>query len=218
MDDLAFPEDAVPLIEPVEADDLVPFLRSNPVQELMSGRTDFAQATRAKSYVGQACQWRDRRLVRLSGRLPLGESEFTFVLCHELAHHVVGLSDKHNGDRRQECMGLVREAGDRSLLCQRRVGQALDMLRYGAVTTFRGWPERAREIERAKKARRIAARAELVDMGVEPGAMVRYRLRDTIYRAQVIRVNRCTVGVGKPGSEKVLRRVPFARVVGVSDD
>lgn len=215
MDDLAFPDNAVPLIEPVEADKLIPFLRSEPVQELMGERTDFAQATRAKSYIGQACRWRGQRLVRLSGLLPLEESEFTFILCHELAHHVAGLLDNHSDQWRRECMALVREAGDLELLSMRRVAQAVDMLRYGAVSKFRGWPERAREIKRAKKARRMAARAELVQMGVEPGAIIRYRLGDSVYRAQVIRINRCTVSVGKSGSDEVLRRVAFEAVVGV---
>jgi Fe2+ transport system protein FeoA len=216
MADTVSCECIVPLIETAEVMSIADFLRSEPVQRLMAGRTDFAEVTRAKSYIGQACLWRDRRLVRLSGLLPLEESEFTFVLCHELAHHVAGLLDKHSDQWRRECLALVREAGDLRLLPGRRVAQAVDMLRYGPVGMFRGWPERVRQIKRAKKARRIAVRAELVDMGVEPGAMVRYRLRDTVYRAQVIRVNRCTVSVGKQESDEVLRRVPFERVVGLS--
>lgn len=55
-------------------------------------------------------------------------------------------------------------------------------------------------------------------MGVAPGAMIHYRHRDTVYRTQVIRLNRCTVSVGKPGGDKVLRRVPFERVLGVCDE
>lgn len=150
LDDLAFPDDAVPLIEPVHAEDLVPFLRSQPMQELMGGRTDFAQATRAKSYLAQACFWRGRRLIRVSANPELSTSELTFVLCHELAHHMVGLTEKHSDEWRRECMQLVREAGELGLLSGRRVAQAVDMLRYGPVSKFRGWPERAREIKHAK--------------------------------------------------------------------
>lgn len=178
MADKVLCECIVPLIETAEAMSIADFLRSEPAQELMSGRTDFAEVTRAKSYIGQACLWRDRRLVRLSGLLPLDESEFTFVLCHELAHHVAGLLDKHSDQWRRECLALIREAGDLGLLPGRRVAQAVDMLRYGPVAKFLGWPERARPIKRAKKARRIAGRAGLVDMGVEPGAIIRYRVRN----------------------------------------
>ena len=52
-------------------------------------------------------------------------------------------------------------------------------------------------------------------MGVEPDAQITLRHRGSIYRGEIIRVNRATVSVGRPGNREVLARVPFVRVRGV---
>jgi len=209
----------VKVIDEAGAPDLADFMRSPAVQDLMVERADLLCLVRAKSYGGRAClstDGRGSRWVRLAADLGLDRSELVFLLCHELAHHAAGLRELHSDRWRQACADLVREAGQLGLLSDRRVRQGVDMAVNGRATTFRGWPERARQYEADRKRLLTAAKDNLLRMGVKPGVEITFGYRRRTYRGEVIRVNRRTVSVGEPGGDRTLFRVPFERVIAVA--
>lgn len=209
---------AIPVIERVDSDGLASFLRSEGVQSLMAGLVDLVEIKRVTSYIGQASARNGIRRIRISVQPALDESEITFIVCHELAHHAAGLQEQHGERWRLECLKLVDRAGELGLLSSTRVTQARQMVMHGAASKFRGWPERAREVRAKRKARRSAARAEAVAAGVRPGTIVHFRYRGRLWRGEVVRVNRVTVSVGEPGGDRTLLRVPFTRLLHVETD
>lgn len=209
------PEPEVPVIEHFYSDGLYTFLRSDPVQQLMAGRVDLVEIKRVKSYVGQASIRGGVRRIQMSMLPDLDESELAFILCHELAHHVAGVTERHSERWRRECVTLVAEAGELGLLSDARVEQATQMVLHGAASKFRGWPEEARKRRQEREDRREAEREAAVAKGVEPGALVFFRYRGSLWRGEVIRVNQTTVSVGEIGGDRTVLRVPFARLLDV---
>jgi predicted Zn-dependent protease len=145
----------------------------------------------------------------------LDNSELAFILCHELAHHVAGVTEKHSERWRRECVLLVEEAGELGLLSHVRVKQATEMVLHGAASKFRGWPAQARKLKQKREDRREAEREAAVSAGVKPGALVFFRYRDSLWRGEVIRINQTTVSVGEIGGDRTILRVPFARLLEV---
>ncbi len=193
-------------------DELLDFLDSDPVQALIAGRVDHIQLTGAKSYAGQASLRNGLRLMRLSVYHQLDLDEMAFVICHELAHHEVGVEDAHSDDWREMCAELAREAGRLNLLPPKRVEQAVHLALEGAATRFRGWPEQARKVLEKREDVRAQNREKLIESGLRVGGEIGFEYRGRKVRGEVIRINRTTVSVGEPGGDRTLVRVPFDRV------
>lgn len=113
---------------------------------------------------------------------------------------------------------MVSEAGELGLLNDEQVLQAARQILFGPAGVFRGRPEKARRREGERQRLPATARDKLRGMGVKPGVEILYRFRQHARRAEVIRVNRRTVSVGRPGGDEVLRRVRIERVPGVCDE
>jgi len=208
----------VPVIELVHGGALAKHLRSEAVQGLMSGRVDFVEIKCVKSYIGQASLQDGLRRIRFSVHPPVDEETLSFIICHELAHHVVGPREKHSDAWREACAELVREAGERGLLSAERVEQALAMTLNGSATKFQGWPDQAQEQRAVRERHRESRLDQLREAGLCCGGQVYFRYRGTLYHAEVMRVNQTTVSVGAPGSGQISLRVPFGRVLGVKQD
>ena len=207
----------VPVIERVHGGELTRRLRSAPMQQLMDGRVDFVEVKYVKSYIGQASMHGSFRLIRMSVRPELEEDALAFILCHELAHHEVGVKRRHCDEWRETCAALVREAGELGLLSEKRVAQAVAMVLDGTATVFRGWPEEAREAEAQREEHREEMLESLRERGLKVGAQVVFRYRGKFVRAEVMRINKVTVSVGEIGSDRTSLRVPFGRVLDVRD-
>jgi len=208
----------VPVIERVAGGALAKHLRSEAVQELMSGRVDAIEVKCVRGYIGQASMYAGLRLVRMSVHPPLEEEALTFIICHELAHHVVGPRQRHSGAWREACAELVREAGERGLLSEQRVAQGVAMVLDGTATKFRGWPEEAEEQLSRRDEHRATRLEQLREQGLRRGGQVVFRYQGELFHAEVMRVNQATVSVGPPGSGQTTLRVPFDRVLGIKPD
>jgi len=191
---------------------LYEFLRSEPVQTLMDGRVDIVQITAAKTYAGQASMRSGLRLIRFSMRHDLPDDAAAFILCHELAHHEVGLREQHSDAWREKCAELAREAGGLGLLSKKRVKEAVQLALDGAATKFRGWPAQAAKFEEQREAAREKMRRQLIQAGVRVGGQIGFEYRGKPVRGEVIRINETTISVGAKGGERTLMRVPFSRV------
>jgi hypothetical protein len=202
----------VPVVSRIRSDGLHDFLHSPPVQALMADRVDLVQITAAKSYAGQASIRDGLSLIRLSVRHGLADDEMAFILCHELAHHEVGVTQRHSNAWRLACAELVREAGKLGLLPKKRVKQGIRMAEDGTATKFRGWPEQARKFVEKRDEALAQARETLIKAGVRVGGQIGFEYRGRAMRGEVIRINRTTISVGEAGGERTLMRVPFHRV------
>ncbi len=208
----------IPVIERVAGGDLTRLLRSESVQRLMHDRVDLVEVKCVKSYIGKAAMRSGVRVIRMSVQPALEDDARTFVLCHELAHHVVGIEQQHCDLWREECAKLVREAGTLNLLSAERVAEGVEMVINGTATRFRGWPEEAREHLKRREERREAQLEELRQDGLAVGSHVVFRYHGKFVEAEVMRVNRVTVSVGPPGSAQTTLRVPLSRVLQVLAD
>ncbi len=200
------------------SDELHDFVCSEPMQELLADRVNRVHLTTAKTYAGRAVCSNGERQIRLSKRHGLELDEMTFIICHELAHHEVGLEQQHSDEWREACAELVREAGRLGLLSKRRVKQAVKLALHHPATSFRGWPKQARRFEEERDAARERIREELIEAGLQVGGMVGFDYRGSPWHGEVIRINRATVSVGEPGGERTLLRVPFARITRIYVD
>jgi len=208
----------VPVFDGAESEQLARLARCDRMQQLMAGRTDWVRIVRVSSYGAKAFAPEGKlsfRWMRLNAACELEDTEWTVVICHELAHLTAGLEHHHNGHFRATWQELVSEAADLGLLTEEREAQATRMVLVGAASVFRGWPENARRRGAEHEEQLAAIRNELTEMGVAPGVQIVYRYGHGARRAFVIRVNGRTVSVGQPGSGEVLRRVPLNRVLGV---
>ncbi len=205
---------------PLAPDEVGEFLTRPTVQKLYEGRLERIELTRVRSYVGKALVRKGRppqRVVRLARNHGLTETELIFVLCHEVAHHVAGVVERHSDLWREACAELVREAGELGLLPEYRVQQGVEMVLNGSASKFRGWPERAEKAEQQRKERRAEILERLQARGLQPGARVRFIYRRRVHIGEVVRVNRVTVSVGEVGGGRTILRVPFGRIIGVTD-
>ncbi|MFW5868972.1 MAG: hypothetical protein ACOCX2_14200 [Armatimonadota bacterium] len=212
MSDRKRPRSEVPVIERYYSDGLYEFLRSDRVQRLMADRVDVVQITAAKTYAGQASMHHGQRLIRISMRHDLEDDAMAFVICHELAHHEVGLREQHSDAWRVRCAELAREAGKLGLLSEKRVKEAMRLALDGSATKFRGWPAQAAKFEEQREAAQAKMKQQLVEAGVRVGGQIGFEYRGKPVRGEVIRINSTTISVGEPGGDRTLMRVPFARV------
>ncbi|MGI5819207.1 MAG: SprT-like domain-containing protein [Armatimonadota bacterium] len=203
---------SVPIIERAYCDGLWELMRSEPMQRLLADRVDVVEITAAKTYAGRASMRRGRRLIRLSMRHRLQNDEMAFIICHELAHHEVGLGQQHSDEWREACAELAREAGELGLLSRRRVKEAVRLALDGTATMFRGWPAQAQKFEEDREAAQAKLRAQLIEAGVRVGGMIGFEYRGRPVRGEVIRINTTTISVGEKGGDRTLMRVPFSRV------
>lgn len=197
---------------------LYDLVSSEPMQKLLVGRVDAVQITSAKTYVGRASRRNGVRLIRLSELHRLKDDEMTFIICHELAHHEVGVEEQHSDGWRETCAALAREAGELGLLSKRRVKQAVTLALHHPATSFRGWPKQAQRFEEKRDAAREEIRERLVEAGLRVGGLVGFEYRGRPWRGEVLRVNKATVSVGAPGDDSTLLRVPFGRITSICDD
>lgn len=207
----------VPVIRRVRDGELTPRLLSEPMQQLMDGRVDYVEVKCVKSYIGQASMNGPLRRIRMSIRPPLGDDALAFIICHELAHHEVGVRRKHCDEWREACARLVREAGDLGLMSEKRVEQAVAMVLDGTATVFRGWPEEAQKFEERRDEHREDMLEVLQERGLRVGGQVVFRYRGKLLRAEIMRINKATVSVGEIGSGVTSLRVPFSRVLDVRE-
>jgi hypothetical protein len=207
----------VPVLERVVGGSLTQRLRSDAMQQLMAGRVDYIEVKCVKSYIGQASMDGPFRRIRMSIRPELEDDELAFILCHELAHHEVGVERKHCDAWRETCAALVREAGELGLMSAERVQQAAEMALDGTASIFRGWPEEARKL----KQKRDEHREELLEIwrerGLQVGGQIVFRYRGKLLRAEVMRINTATVSVGEIGSRRTALRVPLSRILGIHE-
>lgn len=208
----------VPIFTRFPIGELYDLVLSEPMQNLLAGRVDAVQITWAKTYAGRACSRDGLRLIRLSELHEFEDDELTFIICHELAHHAVGVEQHHSDEWREACAALAREAGELGLLSKRRVKQAVTLALHHPATRFRGWPKQARRFEQERDAARENVREQLIESGVRVGGQVGFDYRGRPLRGEVIRINRATVSVGEPGGERTLLRVPFARITAIYED
>ncbi|MFW6438014.1 MAG: hypothetical protein ACOCZ7_03275 [Armatimonadota bacterium] len=206
------PRNEIPIIESYSSDGLYEFLRSDRVQMLMADRVDLVQITAAKTYAGQASMHHGLRLIRISMRHDLPDDAMAFIICHELAHHEVGLREQHSDAWRVRCAELAREAGKLGLLSKKRVKEAVRLALDGAATKFRGWPAQAAKFEEQREAAQAKMKRQLIEAGVSVGGQIGFEYRGKRVRGEVIRINDTTISVGEPGGEQTLVRVPFTRV------
>ena len=208
----------VPVVERVAGGALTQHLRSEAVQELMSGRVDVVEVKCVAGYIGQASTRGRLRLIRFSTHPPLAQDALTFIICHELAHQVVGPREKHSDAWREACAALVREAGERGLLSKQRVAQGVAMVLDGTATKFRGWPEEADEELARRDEHRATRLDQLREQGLRRGGQVVFRYQGELFHAEVMRINQATVSVGPPGSGQTTLRVPFDRVLRIKEE
>jgi hypothetical protein len=212
------PRDTVPIHARFPIGELYDLVCSEPMQKLLAGRVDAVQITWAKTYAGRACRRNGLRLIRLSELHDLKEDELTFIICHELAHHEVGVEQQHSAEWREACAELAREAGKLGLLSKRRVKQAVTLALHHAATSFRGWPKQAQRFEEQRDATRENMREKLIEAGLRVGGMVGFEYRGRPWRGEVLRINKATVSVGAPGDDRTLLRVPFGRITSICED
>lgn len=218
MSDMKRSAKEVPIHARYPIGELYDLVSSEPVQKLLAGRVDAVQITWAKTYVGRACRRNGLCLIRLSELHDLKDDEMTFIICHELAHHAVGVEQHHSDEWREACAALAREAGELGLLSKRRVKQAVTLALHHPATRFRGWPKQARRFEQERDAARERMREELIETGLRVGGMVGFDYRGSPWHGEVIRINKATVSVGEPGGERTLLRVPFGRITAIYED
>ena len=193
------PNSKVPIKAPFLAGKLCDLLQSPQLQQLLAGRVDVVEVTRASTYAGRATMRNGLRLIRLSDLHALTDEEMVFIICHELAHHETGLSQQHSEAWRESCAELAREAGELGLLSKRRVKQAVTMALHHPATCFRGWPKQAERFEREREAAHEKVREKLIEVGLRVGGVVGFEYRGRPWRGEVIRINKTTVSVGAAG-------------------
>lgn len=203
------------------AEALACWLRSQPVQQLMTGKVDVVDLKRVKSYLGRAAlsgPSRDRRAIRLNADPELEDAERVVLLCHELAHHVAGLRAHHGPRWREEWMALAERAFALGLIAADQMDWVRCLTRWGPATRFRGHPRRAERLKAQREHQGLLGRMRLEEMRVRPGVQVISHYRRQTWRGEVIRINRYTVSIGQPGKRHVIARVPHHKVFRLASE
>lgn len=116
----------------LEAECVMTLLRGEQVQTLIGDLADDVTLIHARAYRGLCGVDNGKKWIRLS-LLRVSKAELITTLCHELAHHKVGLSVHHGFEWRREFERQVRKAGDLGLLQGEDLKQALRLARDGVL-------------------------------------------------------------------------------------
>ncbi len=199
--------------------DAADWLRSEPVQQLMAGHVDRVQLVRVKSYHGKAFVHRrhPRRTIRLNVAADPNRADLTLVLCHELAHHVVGVRHHHAARWREAYAALVRRAGDLGLLSEERVHDGVDAALHGPASAGANWRDRRADRTRDRRDAAQRSRHELEAAGVGVGAQVSFEYRGRRWLGEVTRMNRLTASVDAASKTYTHFRVPYQRLCPETD-
>lgn len=210
----------VPIVDDAGCPDLMQWLRSDPLQQLMTDLIDELRLVRVSSYSARAFHRPDahpRRSIRLNAADDPDRPELVLLLCHELGHHVAGLRAGHSAGWRVAYAELVKKAGGLGLLTEEQVSMGMDAALWGPATAGFDWREHRRHRRDLRHQHDRPHLQRLLEDGVRVGSRIGFRFRGRQVRATVTRINRRTVTANAEG-ERLIYRIPFSIVRVLNED